>query len=409
MKSINKILLLLPMLIGCMIASCSKEDSTEYKGKNYIMLSAIGDNQINENAKKPLKVKLLASCKAKKDVVIKFALKKNEKGAVRLKDEYLTMKKGEKTVIIDIESTHKDVYKEPQSVALTVESSSDKRMQLSSDLMITVIPNVVDTMLTDAQKKLIEGYKRDYNINLYRVLGELKCSVDLIFPPGDYKETFPGPETSSFETTTIITLSKYSTPKTPMLRMVQNPLGLRGWCYERLRLVTDKGYQWSNPTTYGYYTTKAIGYDASKEVFKMELDSIRINPKTMEISFMDYVINEYDERVFNIPFKFYYSAWERQKKMAKEGKTVRVPNGDYPWSDETMSDLIKMGVTFNPDIYFHYSPLNRDSYQNTPSDWFKASAKLDLDGNKMIFHFPYDHDYCSGHTNVTVIFTLKKE
>lgn len=46
---------------------------------------------------------------------------------------------------------------------------------------------------------------------------------------------------------------------------------------------------------------------------------------------------------------------------------------------------------------------------NTPSDWFKASAKLDLDGNKMIFHFPYDHDYCSGHTNVTVIYTLKKE
>ena len=32
---------------------------------------------------------------------------------------------------------------------------------------------------------------------------------------------------------------------------------------------------------------------------------------------MDYVINEYDERVFNIPFKFYYSAWERQKKMAR--------------------------------------------------------------------------------------------
>ncbi|MDU2113573.1 MAG: DUF4929 family protein [Prevotella bivia] len=399
------LLLFLAVMMGIMV-SCSKDDNAGYEGKNYTMLSAVGDNQIRESANEPLEIKLLSSYTAKENTTITLALKDNDEGAVRLKEEKVTIKAGEKTAMVYIESTHKYVYTKPQHITLTVVSSSDKRMELASDLMITVVPSPVTASLTEEQRKLIEGYKKDYNIDLYRLLGELKCKVDLVFPIADL-ELFPGEEKRSFETTTTITLSEKSTPTKPVLKMIQNPLGLTGFAYERLRKVTDQGEQWSDPSTHGYQVVKAIGFDASKETFAMELDNIRIDPVTKKIEFLDIVTNMYDEKVLNIPFIFHYSAWERQKKMAQDNVMVKVPNGDQPWTEENMNDLIRMGISFRPENCFYYSPLDRDSYKNEPTDWFEASAKLDLEANQMIFHFPWDHDTCSGHTNVRVVYTLK--
>ena len=67
----------------------------------------------------------------------------------------------------------------------------------------------------------------------------------------------------------------------------------------------------------------------------MTLDDIKLVPSSGEIEFIVQRSNAYDEMIYALPFVYYFSAWERVKKLRDEGtinlrkrkrKNCRLPN-----------------------------------------------------------------------------------
>lgn len=205
-------------------------------------------------------------------------------------------------------------------LTLKVKDFTDSRMRVWNELKLIAKPSPTLPELTEEQIELIEGYRERYGVNLNRFIGEVKCHVTVIYPTDDIG-TFYDEETRSFEGKSVITLSDNATAERPILKMIDNPLGLTSFLWEILKKETIEDDEVWMEQPYNQAMVKAINFSEDEEEFKVLLDNIELEPEAQSISFVTTVqdVNGYDLKK-NVPFEYSFTAWDRWKTMGEQGK-----------------------------------------------------------------------------------------
>ena len=392
-------------LLG-LVTSCSNDIDYTYKGSNYIQISTADDPAIAENDDRPVTVDVLLATAVETDATIHFELSGNEDGVLNMEnDGNVLIKAGEKKASFKVASNHKGLIKAQRSMTLKVKGYTDPRMQAWRDLKLIVKPSVESPTLTEEQLELIKGYKEKYGLDLNQFIGVLKCNVEIRYPEGDIG-TFYDEETRSFEGKSVITLSDNATAERPILKMIDNPLGLTSFLWEILKKETIEDDEVWMEQPYNQAMVKAINFSEDEEEFKVLLDNIELEPEAQSISFVTTVqdVNGYDLK--NVPFEYSFTAWDRWKTMGEQGKTVSVLEGDN-WVEYSVTELItEYAITLDPIAYLLYSSIDEDGWENEPSDFIEPKGSFNED--TFTFQFPWDHYNSGGYTQIYVTYTLNK-
>ena len=396
-------------LLG-LVTSCSNDIDYTYKGSNYIQISTADDPAIAENDDRPVTVDVLLATAVETDATIHFELSGNEDGVLNMEnDGNVLIKAGEKKASFKVASNHKGLIKAQRSMTLKVKGYTDPRMQAWRDLKLIVKPSVESPTLTEEQLELIKGYKEKYGLDLNQFIGVLKCNVEIRYPEGDIG-TFYDEETRSFEGKSVITLSDNATAERPILKMIDNPMGLTSFLWEILQKETIEEESWA-ANEWNQCMLTAIGFDRDKEEFEVTLDNLELLLEERSISFLGTVLDNYDEPITSVPFKYSFTAWNRWKQKADNGEKVAVPDGDGDggnpiYTEYNVSDLIEMGTTLEPRIYLVTSTVDEDIFENEPSDFIESKGSFN--GDTFTFQFPWDHYNSGGYTQIYVTYTLNK-
>lgn len=139
--------------------------------------------------------------------------------------------------------------------------------------------------LTEEQLELIKGYKEKYGLDLNQFIGVLKCNVEIRYPEGDIG-TFYDEETRSFEGKSVITLSDNATAERPILKMIDNPMGLTSFLWEILQKETIEEESWAI-NEWNQCMLTAIEFDRDKEEFEVTLDNLELLLEERSISFWE--------------------------------------------------------------------------------------------------------------------------
>ena len=262
---------------------------------------------------------------------------------------------------------------------------------------------------TEEQLELIKGYKEKYGLDLNQFIGVLKCHVEIRYPEGDIGILYDE-ETRSFEGKSVITLSDNATAERPILKMIDNPMGLTSFLWEIFQKETIEEESWATNERNQCMLT-AIGFDRDKEEFEVTLDNLELLLEERSISFLGTVLDNYDEPITSVPFKYSFTAWNRWKQKADNGEKVAVPDGDGDggnpiYTEYSVSDLIEEGTTLEPRIYLVTSTVDEDILENEPSDFIESKGSFNED--TFTFQFSWDHAYSAGYTQIYVTYTLNK-
>lgn len=294
-------------------------------------------------------------------------------------------------------------------MTLKVKGYTDPRMQAWRDLKLIVKPSVESPTLTEEQLELIKGYKEKYGLDLNQFIGVLKCHVEIRYPEGDIG-TFYDEETRSFEGKSVITLSDNATAERPILKMIDNPMGLTSFLWEILQKETIEEESWA-ANEWNQCMLTAIGFERDKEEFEVTLDNLELLLEERSISFLGTVLDNYDEPITSVPFEYSFTAWNRWKQKADNGEKVAVPDGEGDggnpiYTEYNVSDLIEMGTTLEPRVYLVTSTVDEDAWENEPSDFIESKGSFNED--TFTFQFSWDHYNSGGYTQIYVTYTLNK-
>ena len=108
---------------------------------------------------------------------------------------------------------------------------------------IVVTPDADIPVLTPEQQKLIAGYKEKFGFDLTSLLGKVPVETTVLFNNKDKEEFFKGKSKASFKGFSIITLSEKATADAPILKIVDNPMGLTSFCYDVLKAKTVEDHE----------------------------------------------------------------------------------------------------------------------------------------------------------------------
>lgn len=197
-----------------------------------------------------------------------------------------------------------------------------------------------------------------------------------------------------------------ATAERPILKMIDNPLGLTSFLWEILKKETIEDDEVWMEQPYNQAMVKAINFSEDEEEFKVLLDNIELEPEAQSISFVTTVqdVNGYDLK--NVPFEYSFTAWDRWKTMGEQGKTVSVLEGDN-WVEYSVAELItEYAITLDPIAYLLYSSIDEDGWENEPSDFIEPKGSFNED--TFTFQFSWDHYNSGGYTQIYVTYTLNK-
>lgn len=403
MKYRYSILFLFSACLLAFITACSNDTDYSFKGRNYIQISTNDDPAFSESDEKALTVDILLANTVEKDATINFELSNNEDDILRLEGASVLIKAGDKKASFKVYSNRKSLLNIQKVIAVKVKDFTDSRMQPWNELKLTVKPNPTLPELTEEQIEFIRGYMEKYGINLNRFLGEVKCHVDVTFPL-DEVGTFSDMETRSFEGKSVITLSENATADRPILKMIDNPMGLTSFIWEIYKKETVESEFWNYEGSKYLSMLNAIDFDSDKEEFNVVLDNLELLPNEKSISFVGLILDNYDEEIMSVPFKYSFTAWDRWKKMADEGRQITVTEGDN-MVEVYVADLIENEyITLDPYYYLGILAIDEDNWENEPSDWIEP--KSNFNENTFTFQFPWDHYNSYGYTQIRVTYTL---
>lgn len=404
---LKRILPLLMAILTFTFTACSNDDDSKNESKNYIQLKVDGASSLTEDSKDPIKVNVSIANTLSQDATISFALENNDGDVLRLENSSVTIKAGEKTATLNVYSNNKSSLSTQKVVTVKVSNASDANMEPFGDpCTITVKPDTNIPELTEAQLKLIEGYKTNLGIDLTRMLGKISCKVEITYNDADKALWNSDQQTRTIEGTSIITLSEKATADTPVLKMVDNPMGLNDFLYETLlkETVEDVNESWySQP--YPQAVIKGIDFNKTNETFSTTLDSLVLNIADKTIAFTaDRTSDYFGERTV-VPFSYEFSAWNRLKQLADEGKKLEVDDGDKK-TEYTVQELIEQGGSLQPEDYLFYSTIAEDGWENEPTDWVAPKSTFDFQNGTFSFIFPFDHTTSGGYTQIRVTYTM---
>lgn len=393
----------LAMLIG--FSACSSDDNGDnVQMTNYVSITADGNSIINEDDEE-VKFNILLAHTLKADASISLSLQGNDGDIATITPTTITLKAGEKTASFTVKSNKKSSLSTPCILTVSASFSDSNMKSDGKPATVTINPDSDIPTLTEAQLKLIEGYKKNLNIDLTKILGKVKVNTVVTFNDDDKADINDNKETRAFSGITIITLSDKATAEKPVLKMISNAMGMTNFSYEMLRKKTVEDTEYYTQTPYGKAVMENIKYDFNKETFTMTLDGIEVNAD-MTLSFTGKKTNIYEVEITTVPFDYTFSAWTRLKEMADAGKNFIVDDGDSK-TETPVQDIIDGGGTLNPYAFFDNTDVVADAEKTEYKNIFIVpTGKIDFANGKMTFAFPWYLENAYGCQRVEATYTF---
>ena len=313
------------------VTSCNEKKETGYSGTNKIYLTAENNNAvIVESDATPLEVEVTLTSTVETATTLTFRLEDDTQEILSLQNNPVTIAAGSKTASFQVISNLKNLLAESTYISVGIDAAQlPQGMELAETLRIRVNPNPAIPELTEEQKALIEGYKEKFGIDLNEFLGVMKCTTTLNIPGNGMTNDFSTPKTEEIPGQTIITLSEESTAEMPVLKMVDNPMGLTEHLYWVFRQNTVDDDEYWNSTDEDYASPsnqklmETINWTpTSNETFNVILDGIKcqnISATGADLDILGEVEDSYGDPMTVVPFSYSFSAWDRQKKLLDAG------------------------------------------------------------------------------------------
>lgn len=394
------------------LASCSESADSNEQMTNYVTLSVEGESAMTEDNEDGLVVNVSMAYCLDHDVSVQLALTGDEKGAVKLDKNTVTLPAGKKTASVKVVSNKTNVLLTQEVVNVVVASCPDANMKAldAKGVVLTIKPNAMVPELTAEQLALIKGYKDNLGIDLTKVLGIIDVTTTVTYGNDDKDAANKGNDTRVFNGKSVITLSDKATADKPVLKMISNPMGMESFMYEKLlRCTTEEpdGYFDGDPVSVAL--ENAANYNKSTETFSAVLDNITLN-NDGTLNFTAVIKDDNDDDMTIVPFVYTYSVWTRLNNMANAGDVVEVNEGGKG-VEYSIKDLLEQYGTFNPAKYLGNSDIAIDTYGATPSNFVLPSAKYDFNNNTMNFEFAWDYgsgSYLNDYVRIKANYTMHK-
>lgn len=389
------------------LASCSESADSNEQMTNYVTLSVEGESAMTEDNEDGLVVNVSMAYCLDHDVSVQLALTGDEKGAVKLDKNTVTLPAGKKTASVKVVSNRANVLLTQEVVNVVVASCPDANMKAldAKGVVLTIKPNAMIPELTAEQLALIKGYKDNLGIDLTKVLGIVDVTTTVTYGNDDKDAENNGNDTRVFNGKSVITLSDKATTDKPVLKMISNPMGMESYMYDRLlRCTTEEpdGYFDADPINTALLSV--VNYNKSTESFSAVLDNITLNTDGT----LNFTAVEDDKTI--VPFEYNYSVWTRINEMANAGNTVNINEGST-YVEYSIKDLLEQYSTFCPAKYLGNTDISIDAYGATPSNFVLPSAKYDFNNNTMNFEFAWDYgsgSYLNDYVRIKANYTMHK-
>lgn len=384
------------MFLLSLVTSCGddKED-TGYTGVNKIYLSA--ENPVIEEAEAtPLTVNVDLTTACEQDVTLNFEVLDDEAGILKLVNNPVTIQAGQKKATFQVVSNQKNLLAVDTYFQIGISTIPVENMALNAVLSVRVKPDPQIPELSEEQLALIEGYKTKYNIDLTDWLGIVSCHTVVNSPADGYLTPFVQAFTKEYDGKTIITLSEEATAEMPVLRMVDNPMGLTEYLYWvfRAETVEDSEYWTESPAS--QTLMEQINWNKNtNESFSASLNGIKLKDITSSTATVDYIgegTDSYGDPIKAVPFSYTFSAWTRQQELMK--------------TDPTAQEIYEQGGRAEPDYYLCNTGIDEDGWED-PENFEESTGSIDFTAKKMTFKFLIDHMNAGGYTHVTVTYEKK--
>lgn len=401
-----KILLALAIAVVS-LASCSESADSNEQMTNYVTLSVEGESAMTEDNEDGLVVNVSMAYSLDHDASVQLALTGDEKEAVKLDKNTVTLPAGKKTASVKVVSNKANVLLTQEVVNVVVASCPDANMKAldAKGVVLTIKPNAAVPELTAEQLALIKGYKDNLGIDLTKVLGIVDVTTTVTYGNDDKDAENNGSDTRVFNGKSVITLSDKATTDKPVLKMISNPMGMESYMYDRLlRCTTEEpdGYFDADPINTALLSV--VNYNKSTESFSAVLDNITLNTDGT----LNFTAVEDDKTI--VPFEYNYSVWTRINEMANAGNTVNVNEGST-YVEYSIKDLLEQYSTFCPAKYLGNTDISIDAYGATPSNFVLPSAKYDFNNNTINFEFAWDYgngSYLNDYVRIKANYTMHK-
>ena len=389
------------------LASCSESADSNEQMNNYVTLSVEGESAMTEDNTEGLVVNVSMAYSLDHDASVQLSLTGDEKEAVKLSSNKVTIPAGKKTASVKVLSNNANVLSIQEVVNVVVSSCSDANMKPmdTKGIALTIKPNAMVPELTAEQLALIKGYKDNLGIDLTKVLGIVDVTTTVTYGNDDKDAENKGNDTRVFNGKSVITLSDKATADKPVLKMISNPMGMESYMYDRLlRCTTEEpdGYFDADPINTALLSV--VNYNKSTESFSAVLDNITLNTDGT----LNFTAVEDDKTI--VPFEYNYSVWTRINEMANAGNTVNVNEGST-YVEYSIKDLLEQYSTFCPAKYLGNTDITIDAYGATPSNFVLPSAKYDFNNNTMSFDFAWDYgngSYLNDYVRIKANYTMHK-
>ena len=407
---INKYLAAMASLVlACTAVSCSdKGDDPTSATKLYFFTDV---TSISEDSEEVIPVTLAMSSTQTTDVSFNVVATGSGAEAVVLTDTPVTIPAGQTEGKFYVKSLNSSIITEAAEITFSINALNDKAFTIEQNATITILPEG-SVVLTEEQKALIESYKAATGIDLTPWMGAVKCEVSIEFPGGGSREAFTEPKTINYSGKTLFNLSQESTQAQIVLDMVKNPLGLTNYLQESFLglTVNDSEYFDNEDSTETTKLMELLGWNkSSAETFNVTLPGLWWD-EDGNVNFIaegeDLILDANGQPIYSealesnmaldhtswIPFKYSFTAWDRQLKLFGEGNPEIIELMDYD-------------VTANPAKYLGITDVNEDGWED--ETWIEPTGKVDWKAGTMTFQFPFDHADQSGYSKVTVKYSIK--
>jgi len=223
-------------IIACIITACSNDDNPNVEMTNGVTLSVVGNASMAEDDTEGINIHVLMAFAPNKDETIEIVMTGNESNIVRIDHNTLHFKAGQKETIVKIQSNAKHMLSTPKTISIKVGKTSNPHIKAADEgVKITITPDSDMPVLTSKQLQLIEGYKQKYGFDITAMLGKVPVEATVSFNTADKESFFKGESQATFKGFSIITLSEKATEETPILKMIENPMGLTSFFYDILK------------------------------------------------------------------------------------------------------------------------------------------------------------------------------
>lgn len=428
MKNLIKTAALMAALVWSVaFVSCSKEDDPVDQTVNHIYLSVpeAGGSTIVDGSGETITVMVTLSKKVEAAVSLDFAIESAHADMFVLEGNPVRIAAGENSGFFTVKSADKLTTVENVDASFSIKNLDESKFDLASNLSIKLLPAPGAGTLTPEEMALVAAWKNSYGIDLLPWIDNVALTGTIEFPGDGYRDPFIMPETITLNGYTAFSISKDATAEVPALDMVENPMGMSDYLYQSFKRLTidDKEYFALEDDGNGLDLMRLINWNSnSEESFAASLPGIKITgissgKATLEFVAEgdDYILNSKGEPIYSealedyfvysyhtswIPFKYTYTAWDRQLGLVEAG-------------DAEAAELLGYGVSAAPASYLGVNDVLEDYWEFDSEEdlinlYVEPKGEIDFNAGTMTFEFPFDHADQYGYSRVKVTYTIKK-